>query len=570
MGNLTGMTRGESRFVRACGRGARIVSSATVLALVVPPTNAHAQRSPRLDLGGAIVPAGEEITYLRALSLLDTIRVPFFAQPFSAWSEARLRTWAATDGNSHPWRERFVGESDRAPRRIGPWTWAVLRPELQLIYSSALPSARTDGVVWAGRGATTVAQAGVRAEWGPVRMQLAPIGFVAQNAAFEIAANGRTGQLVYADARYPHQIDAPQRFGDGSYGRLDPGESFLSVEKFGLTTGISTARIAWGPGREQNLVFSTNAGGFPHVFAGTAAPLDIRIGTINGRLIGGKLAQSPYSIVQSGPEARFTSAFVGSYSPSLWPGLEVGAMRVMQARWRKGGPTIGEILRPFSGVINNPETGAVLNQVQENGYASVFARLAVPTHGFEVYAEMSREDFTGNGRWFLLLPDNLAQLLLGFTRTSVGADGGLRVLRVEHVNGETAHHERAQRTLQFPSPPYFHHQVPQGLTSRGQILGSPSGFGGAGTVITFDRYVPDGRRSWSLERQLRQDWTRPMGNIGGMREAETLVGLRFERLRPFGRGELLWSVAPAMVLNRNVEPGNDVWNLELRTVWRGW
>jgi hypothetical protein len=555
------MVRWQSRLVRA---------GAFLAALCACTPTLSAQQPRGLDLGGAIVPGGEEITYLRALSLLDTIRVPFFAQPFGQWSEDRLRRWAAAEGNAHPWRARFVEPADRPVRRLGAVEWDVLRPEVQLVYNSALPSTRNDGVVWAGRGATTVAQAGIRARWGALSVQLAPIGFVAQNADYAIAANGRTGPLTYAEARYPHQIDAPQRFGDGRYGRLDPGESFIAVERSGLTIGLSTSRIAWGPGREENLVFSTNAGGFPHVFAGTARPLDVHIGTINGRLIGGKLAQSPYSIVQTGPEARFTSAFVGSFSPKLWPGLEVGGMRVMQARWRDGGPTLSEIIRPFTGIINNPETGAVLNQVQENGYASLFARLAVPAQGIEVYGELSREDFSGNGRWLLLLPDNLAQILVGITRTSTGEDGSLRVLRIEHVNGETAHHERAQLTLNRPAPPYVHHQIPQGLTSRGQVLGSSSGFGGSGTVIAFDRYTAAGRRSWSVERQLRQDWTRPMGNVGGSRHAETLLGLRYEQVRLFGQRELTLSIAPSRVLNRNVEAGNDLWNVELRSVWRGW
>jgi hypothetical protein len=548
---------------------AALLAVTVAVAVATSAGSARAQQRPALELGGAIVPAGEEITYLRALSLLDTLRVPLFAQPFTAWGEAQLRGRALADGSEHPWRSRFEPRA-RALRTVGAVEWDVMRPELQLVYNSALPSTRNDGVVWSGRGATTVAQAGLTARWGFLRAQLAPILFAAENANYTIAPNTYAGLLAYGDARYPHRIDNPQRFGDGRYSRLDPGESFIAVEGSRFTAGISTSRIAWGPGHQQNLVFSTNAGGFPHLFVGSARPLGVGIGTVNGRLIGGKLAQSPYSIVQTGAEARFTSAFVGSFTPRLWPGLELGATRVMQAKWRRGGPTLGEILRPFSTVINNPETGAIPNQVVENGFASAFARLAVPGSGMEIYGEMSREDFTGNGRWLLLKPDDLAQILLGASRSARRANGDLTVLRIEHVNGETSHHERGQRTLSFPTPNYFHGQIFQGLTSRGQILGSAAAFGGAGSTITLDRYSAAGRTSWSVERLLRLDWTRPMGNVGGTRHAEVVLGARYERLRFLGERELMWSVAPSYVLNRNVVEGNDLFNLELRLLWRAW
>jgi hypothetical protein len=69
---------------------------------------------------------------------------------------------------------------------------------------------------------------------------------------------------------------------------------------------------------------------------------------------------------------------------------------------------------------------------------------------------------------------------------------------------------------------------------------------------------------------LRLDWTRPMGNVGGTRHAEVVLGARYERLRFLGERELMWSVAPSYVLNRNVVEGNDLFNLELRLLWRAW
>jgi len=535
-------------------------------------TDALAQAPSRVELGGAVLAGGEQAAYLRALTMLDTSRtVSWSIQPLSWTAERSLRR--LVDAPDHPWASRYA--SSGAPAaiggvptsgRLGEMSWRVLRPELQMIYNSALPVGMNDGVLWSGRGTTVAAQAGVAGEWRFVRFQIAPIGFRAQNADYDILPNGQTGQLVFADARYPLRIDVPQRFGDDPYSRLDWGDSFVEVSAGIVSAGISTARQSWSPARDHNLILSTNAGGFPHAFFGTARPLNIKIGTINGKLIAGRMEQSDWSRVTTGPLHRFHSGLIGTFSPVFAPALELGATRSMNVKWSEGTPTLSQIFRAFGGIIND-QVGSI-NQNDENQFATIFARVAPANSGFEAYGEYSREDFSGNWRWLMLTPDDLAGITLGFSHAKKRADGSLRVLRGEMVNADVSHHERLGRTLVRPIPIYWHTRTQQGLTSRGQLLGSIGAYGGAASNVSWERYHVSGRDLIGLERVLSRDWSAAMPANGGVPHPEVRYGLRYERVRVRPTGEFGFTVSPSVTLNHLLVEKNDAFNLNVQFRWR--
>lgn len=571
------------------------------LALLCVPALAAAQGSSgtgtgsntRLDLGGAILANGEEIAYLRSLSLLDTARATsFLVQPFGTSGERALR--AAASATDHPWKARFapaggvggaggpggaggaanagdasvrVGSRWQSPVQFGGLSLQLLRPDAHFIYQSALPTTQPSGVAWAGRGATIALQAGGAAEWKWFRAQLAPVVFQSQNADFDIAPNGRTGALSFGDARFPINIDHPQRFGDAAYGRFDWGDSFVEATAFGLSAGLSNARQHWGPARDYPLVMGTGSGGFAHGYIGTAAPLNVRVGHVQFRLLSGKLEQSEYSFVQSGETARFHTLFLGSFSPAFAPGVEAGAMRLVNGPWPAGGWSLSTALRPFESVIN--DNVEEINQNADNGFASAFIRIAPPGSGFEVYGEISREDFAGNWRWLAEEPDDLAHYTLGIAQSRRNAAGALTVLRAELTNGEVAHQERGARTLRTPIAPYTHSQTRQGLTNRGQLLGSAATFGGAGGTLTWERYDARGRLRLAGERMTVLDWLPALGPTGGVSHAEVRYGARAELVRFRGDAEWGVTIAPSYTLNRNLEQGRDLFNLTLQLRWRG-
>ena len=491
-----------------------------------------------LDLGGVPLSGGEEHWYARNLSLLGG---------------------TAPD----PWHQRrSAADSGRARATA---EWMVLRPDLQLILNTDRPWGRNDGVIWAGRGVTVAAQGGLAGRWGPVRAQIAPVAFRAENAPFPLTPNGRTGLLAFGDARFPRNIDLPQRFGASAYQRLDLGDSYLEVRGFGLTGGVSTARQIWGPARDHPLVLGTNAGGFPHLFAGTSRPWSIGIGEVEGRLITGRIAQSAWSPVQTGERRRFTSALTGSFVPRGLPWLTLGGNREVQGPWPADGLTLDRMLRPFQGVLND-NTGSI-NANDENGFASVFFRAALAPSGLELYGEMSREDFANDVRWLIQKPDDLAALVLGFARSWSPDGERLRTLRAEVVNGELSHHERLQRGLDEPIPPYLHFRTLQGLTSRGQLLGAPAAYAGAGWTIEWSEHSAEGRRAVVVDRLLRLDWLPASGNTA---RPEVTYAVRLERLRFRGGADLTWAVGPTYTLNEGLVPGRDALGLHAQLRWRGW
>ena len=94
---------------------------------------------------------------------------------------------------------------------------------------------------------TSTVMAGVAGRFGPLTLFLAPTAFVAQNSDVSLQPNDRPGVEQYGALQFPEAIDRPRRFGDGSYARLDWGESTLRLDVAGAAVGVSTASQWWGP-----------------------------------------------------------------------------------------------------------------------------------------------------------------------------------------------------------------------------------------------------------------------------------------------------------------------------------
>src|SRR6266540_6519074 len=92
---------------------------------------------------------------------------------------------------------------------------AVLPVRVASVWNLRFPSAGNDGLLWAGRGFSTLASAGVPARLGPLSGALAPVITRQQNAWFVTVPTGRTGDLAFENPWYRSAFDGPQRFGAG-------------------------------------------------------------------------------------------------------------------------------------------------------------------------------------------------------------------------------------------------------------------------------------------------------------------------------------------------------------------
>lgn len=514
-------------------------------ALVVAPRADAQSRAP--DVRAEAVTGGEVESYLRVLQVAGIAPLyPWSIRGFSPREVDRLLPASTT----HPWARRLPPADSAARHRL-----VLLRPEVEGLFNSAFPFGVNDGPVWAGRGVTGVATAGAELRWGVLTLRAEPMVFWAQNRSFALMPNTDAGH-PFNDPDNPLTIDLPQRFGNGSFARFDPGQSYARVDVAGVAVGFSTANEQWGPTVDLPLVLGTNAAGFPHAFLGTSTPWNVGIGRIHARVEWGSLAQSDYSTVQGDGSRRLMTGVVAVFTPRGLPGLELGGSRFFQSSWPAGGLGFHDLTEPFQALFKahvgdsgDPSGG---NNTPANQLASAFARLVLPRGGVEVWGEYAHEDYNWDLQDFFLEPDHTAGYTLGLRKVLVRRSSLLSV-RAELLDTQPGNLQIVRNQGQF----YRHTVERQGHTYLGQILGSPAAYGGAGSVLALDGYTSRGR--WTV------DWTRsrirslPPTASGDSTRVDVLSSLGAQAVIFHGLGDGIVGVRGVYELNRN--GGGDAFNL---------
>ncbi|HLM66793.1 MAG TPA: hypothetical protein VK358_04655, partial [Longimicrobium sp.] len=433
----------------------------------------------------AVVVGSDAERYLRVLQVAG--QAPLYPWSIRGFSPGEVDRLLPADSAEHPWRDRLP-PADSAPPRVRV---RAVRPQAGLTFNSAFPQGFNDGALWAGRGVTAAASAGVEVRVGSVlSLRVEPLVFWSQNRSFPLLVDGRPDSLRFLDPG--PSIDLPQRFGDGSFVRVHPGESTLRLDGRGFALGASTASQQWGTAVDQPLLLGPNGGGFPHLFLGTSTPWNVGLGRLHGRVVWGTLGQSDYSPVRGHGSRRLMTGIVAVFTPARLAGLEVGGGRFFHEPWPEGGLKSGHLLRPLETFYretleSRPGT--------ENQLAAIFFRWTLPRAGFEAYGEFLREDHNFDLEDLIMEPDRSSGYLLG-GRKVWGRDGVLRSVRAEWVNASPSHLGPGSHQ----GLAYRHSDTRQGHTVDGQLLGSPAVFGGGGTVVALESFTPRGR--WSV------DWTR--------------------------------------------------------------
>jgi hypothetical protein len=536
-----------------------LLAAALFLSLTSEP--ALAQLAPRRVPADEVFAGSEIEQYLRVLQVSGAAPVhPWSVRAFGPLEVTRL---APTD-STHPWHAHrglwIDSVSGRAAVRL-------LAPEARTIYNSAFPYGMNDGAIWAGRGLTGAMQVGVAARVGPLSAVLAPQLFAAGNAEFPLMANGRTGRHVFADGRYPDAIDLPQRFGEGTYTRLDAGQSTVRADLWGVALGASTANQYWGPAVENPILLGNNAAGFPHAFVGTARPVNVWIGRLHGRVIWGQLNQSDYSPIDTAHAKRFAAGLALLLTPRGARGLELGIGRFFHMPWPAGGLASARFGKPFESFLKVAlarQRGNQGNDSSDNQLASVFGRWVFPASGVEVYAEYGREDHNWDTRGLMQEPDHDAAYLFGFQKAWRRPASRLFVIRGEALNSRISHLQQAA-----PQVPWYIHSVArQGHTHDGQVLGSAGGFGGGAAVLAVDRYEPTGRWTIRWSRLMRGELRTGPNALPDADSADVMHTLGVERVLFMPHVDLTAGLTGVWNLNRDF--ADDVFglNMVLAARWR--
>jgi hypothetical protein len=376
---------------------------------------------------------------LLSLGLLEPLPVNATLRPMErAWIE---RTTRAIRGDTVPITQLRL-------------RFAISDP-LATVWLNSAPRSDQDGAVWQGRGLTAALSAGVqvRAPW--VSLALRPVAFWAQNLVFEPFVAAPSGD--FRNTQTAFAIDLPFRFGASSYARLDGGESWIRVGPSRAGVGFTTASQQWGPAHFYPLLMGTEAGGYPRVFVETR-DVPLWIGRASVQWTVGRLEASHVSRGQPGERSRIASAAVGSFSPKGFPGVELGAGRFYHKRWPKlAAVRRHDALLPledlYSGGSPYDEGGS------SNQLASVFASVAPPGSGVQVYGEYLREDHSIDARDLTVEPDHSGAYTVGMRGVWRRA-GGANVFTIESTDGRYTHLHRVREQ----SAPYVHTSIVEGHT----------------------------------------------------------------------------------------------------------
>ena len=409
---------------------------------------------------------------------------------------------------------------------------SLLRPEMRMVWNSAIPYSLNDGPLWAGRGWNGSVTSGVEL-WIPlsgnasVRLRVAPTLFYSQNRPFQVFASTDPTRSAYAnpfhEAASGASLDLPHRFGDRHLLGMDFGRSRLAIEWPYVAVGATTEGEWWGPGIRNAIVMSNNAAGVPRWFVETHRPVRTRIGAISAKLVSGTLTQSLFFSAAAN-ENRTLSGLLVQVVPAFDSTLTLGFSRVVYAPvGSEASPFTLTLARSFDALARWENLQGPGRQ-RSDQIAALFARWIFPRAGFEVYGEWARMDLPRTATELLVAPHHTGGWTFGFQWARPRGDH--RYLR---LRSELTYLEQSRVFPDRPTPDFYSGSgSPHGYTQRGQVIGAAIGPGASSQWLAVDWITPMweggafvGRVRWDNDAMYRQPapnfWKHDVSTLSGVR-----------------------------------------------------
>lgn len=374
-------------------------------------------------------------------------------------------------------------------------------------YNSTYAFGVNDGAFIPNRGLQTILSPGAYMEYGPLSVQFQPELLIAQNKDYKgFPLEHQLSILYYYE--YMNRIDMPERFGGSSYTQAYLGQSSIRYNFQEYSIGISSENLWWGPGRRNSLLLGNSSNGFVHLTANTRKPVQTKIGSFEGQLIGGFLKSSgflpPWStyriqensvLIPKPNSKRFLSGLVLTYQPKWVPGLFLGYGSTSQMYWSDISSFV-DVLPVFNG---RKKAQNIVDPIQEKRqqFSSGFFRWMSPEGHFEFYGEYGTRDNDRKLNDFMITPESGRAFTFGFSHLmSLKKPGHYFQISSEMTQtGQTIRDDiRSLKTW------YVHDHVVDGYTHNGQVLGA--GNGPASNVIFLEfAWVHDMNRiGFQMER----------------------------------------------------------------------
>lgn len=365
-------------------------------------------------------------------------------------------------------------------------------------YNLKHPYGWNDGAMIPAKGYQTQISMGLYSKVGPFTIQLQPEVIFAQNAAFT------TFPAVHSDSVWKQHyilvanvIDQPERMGNRSFLKLFSGQSSIRYNFKKLSLGVSTENLWWGPGTRNSLLMSNNAPGFPHITLNTTSPLLSPIGSFEGQIISGLLNPSGYVSVDTNRtfmgdrlyqpkpiDQRYLNGMTFVWQPIWTRGLFLGFSRVFYINQID----LQSSLNGYLPVVTNLYKGSVEEAADEDERKrdqlfSFFFRLLLPKEKAEFYGEFGRNDHAGDSRDLLMEPEHSNAFMIGFKKMFDAGKGAQVELMAELTNLQMPSTFQVREQQSW----YTHHQVRDGYTHKGQVLGAGIGPGGNSQTLGISR-----------------------------------------------------------------------------------
>ncbi len=345
-------------------------------------------------------------------------------------------------------------------------------------YNSSNSYGWNDGMMIPAKGYQQYISGGVFLEAGPLSIQIQPEFIYAANPGY------LTGNDRIASDRYSSYIslnnygaDLPSYYEKSNFTKVAFGQSSIRLNIGPASIGLSNENLWWGPGRRTSLLMSNNARGFRHVTLNTTRPVITPIGALEGQIIGGRLENSnSVSNVNKNQDWRYLSGMVFNYQPKWVPGLSLGLTRVFQIYNSdiEGISDYVPLFQPFE------KTNTKEDDKRRDQLTSVFAKFIFEKAQAEVYAEFARNDHAFNIRDFLQEPQHSRAYLFGFQKLISGFENDENFLISAEVTSLSQPLNRVVRS----AGTWYVHEINQGYTNSGEILGA--GIGPGGNLQNFE------------------------------------------------------------------------------------
>lgn len=428
----------------------------------------------------------------RALVLTIMMAVPVrgSAQAYGtvAWDRKRVSQITGTDTAD---KNDTLAQSAKGMRVRGL--------DMLAVWNSQIPYTPNEGPMWAGRGLNLSVTDGIgfNTEWfgKSVRIVLAPTVTYSQNLPFQIIAPEDTSRSAYASPFHDGRAsaDLPLRFGDQPLLGFYPGESSISSQARNVVFGASSTAEWWGPGIENGLVMSTNAGGIPRLFARPASPLRTRYGAFDGEWIAGILTESNFFDNDPTNDYRDLSGVLVTFRPAADSLLTLGFERVVYVpsqRLLGYFPTAD----PISLLVHSLDVldrwdipGSSPQPIGSDQIFGFFGRWVFPASGFELYGEWARTRIPLSITDFIQRPQDSQAYTLGgqWVVPTVRPSWKARFqTEISNLDQSIANPARP------PGDFYTGDAAPQGYTERGEIIGAAIGPGGSDAWLAGDLLTP--------------------------------------------------------------------------------